>query len=535
MLENRSRCPAGQRPLADGNQHGRAPVLRRVSSILARIAAVAMMGACFAAPVTAAKKDNALRVADEQVLDNADPYFNNVRIGVILSQQVWDTLIYRDPKTNEYKGQLATSWKWIDQKTLELELRRGVKFHNGAAFDADDVVYTLNFVAKPENKAVTQTNVNWIDHAEKLDAYRVRIVTRRPFPVAIEYLSGPIVIHPHEYYAQVGPQGMNQKPVGSGPYRVVEHAFGKYIRLARNPDYYKDGPKPQPQIETVELRFIPDRQTQVAEMLSGGLDLIKNVALDQAEQLRGVPSLQVVSAEIMRYAFLQMDSTERTLAPQLRDLRVRKAIMHAIDREAMVKSIVGAASRVLNVPCFPSQFGCSDEAAPRYAYDPAKAKQLLAEAGYPNGFDIELYGYRERDQVEAIIGYLRAVGIRANLHYLQYAAYRDAVRAGKAPLAVWTWGSFSINDISAGVSVFHKFEADDTARDPEVRDLMERGDSVVDPQERKAAYTKALGLIAERAEVLPLYSIPTFYVAARDLAFVAYPDEVPRFWEMHWK
>jgi hypothetical protein len=115
--------------------------------------------------------------------------------------------------------------------------------------------------------------------------------------------------------------------------------------------------------------------------------------------------------------------------------------------------------------------------------------------------------------VEAIIGYLRAVGIRANLHYLQYAAYRDAVRAGKAPLAVWTWGSFSINDISAGVSVFHKFEADDTARDPEVRDLMERGDSVVDPQERKAAYTKALGLIAERAEVLPLYSIPTFYVA----------------------
>src|SRR5262249_28133135 len=153
---------------------------------------------------------------------------------------------------------------------------------------------------------------------------------------------------------------------------------------------------------------------------------------------RGVPNLQVLSAEIMRYAFLQMDSTERTLAPQLRDLRVRKAIMHAIDRQSMVKSIVGEGSRVLNVPCFPSQFGCSDEAAPRYAYDPAKSKQLLAEA-YPNGFDVDLNGYRERDQVEAIIGYLRAVGIRANLHYLQYAAHRDAVRAGKAPLAIWTW------------------------------------------------------------------------------------------------
>jgi peptide/nickel transport system substrate-binding protein len=524
MTESRRR--AGQRGVVPG------------LFALAHCAMVAALVAiCLAAaPIAiAGKKDNSLRVADDQVLENADPYFNNVRIGVILSHQVWDTLIYRDPKTNEYKGQLATSWKWLDQKTLELELRQDVKFHNGSGFDADDVVYTLNFVGKPENRVVTQSNVDWIDHAEKLDPYRVRIVTRRPFPAAIEYLAGPIVIHPHAYYAQVGPQGMNQKPVGSGPYRVVEHAVGKYIRLARNPDYFKDSPKPQPQIENVELRFIPDRQTQVAEMLAGGLELIKNVPLDQAEQLRGAPSLQVVSSEIMRYAFLQMDSTDRTMAPQLKDIRVRKAIMHAIDRPAMVKSIVGEVAHVLNVPCFPSQFGCSDEAAPRYEYNPAKAKQLLAEAGYPGGFDIDLYGYRDRDQLEAIIGYLHAVGIRANLRFVQYAAHRDAVRAGKAPLAVWTWGSFSINDVSAGVSVFHKFQADDTARDPEVRDLMERGDSVVDPQERKAAYTKALGLIAERAEVLPLYTIPTYYVAAKDLVFAAYPDEIPRFWEMHWK
>jgi peptide/nickel transport system substrate-binding protein len=328
---------------------------------------------------------------------------------------------------------------------------------------------------------------------------------------------------------------MNEKPVGSGPYRVVEHALGKHIRLARNADYFKDSPKPPPKIETIELRFIPDRQTQVAEMLSGGLDLIKNVASDQAKQLRALPSLQVVSAEIMRYAFLQMDTTERTLAPQLRDIRVRRAIMHAIDRAAMVKSLVGEGSRVLHVVCFPSQFGCIDEAAPRYAYDPAKARQLLAEAGFPDGFPIDFSAYRERDQVEAMIGYLRAVGIRANLRFVQYAAHRDAVRAGKAPLAHWTWGSSSINDISAGVSVFHKFEADDVNRDPEVRDLLARGDTSVDPNVRKAAYAKALALIAERAYALALYSIPTSYVAAKGLVFKAYPDEIPRFWEMRWK
>jgi peptide/nickel transport system substrate-binding protein len=486
-------------------------------------------------PALAGKKDNSVRFADDQVLENIDPYFNNVRIGVIMSHQVWDTLIYRDPKTGEYKGQLATTWKWIDNTTLELELRKGVKFHNGAELDADDVVTTFGFVTKPENKVTTLGNVDWIDRVEKIDKYKVRILTRQTFPAAIEYLSGPLIIHPHEYYAKVGPKGMNEKPVGSGPYRVLEHAVGKYIRLARNPDYFKDSPQPQPKIDRIDVRFIPDRQTQVAEMLAGGLDLIRNVSLEEAKQLRTVPSLQVVSGEIMRYAFLQMDSSERTLAPPLRDIRVRKAIMHAIDRAAMVKSIVGEGSRVLDTPCFPAQFGCSDEGAPRYAYDPAKAKQLLAEAGFANGFDVDIYAYRDRDQTEAMMGYLSNVGIKANLRFVQYAAHRDAVRAGKAPLAHWTWGSFSINDVSAAVSIFHKFAPDDVNRDAEVRDLLERADTSVDPEIRKEAYAKALALITERAYVLPMYSIPINYVAAKDLVFTPHADETLRFWEMSYK
>ena len=127
------------------------------------------------------------------------------------------------------------------------------------------------------------------------------------------------------------------------------------------------------------------------------------------------------------------------------------------------------------------------------------------------------------------------MGIRANLRFMQYAAARDAVRAGKAPLAHWTWGSSSINDVSAGVSVFHKFLPDDVNRDPEVRDLLVRGDTTMDPAVRKAAYGKALGLIAERAYVLPLHTVPTTYAAAKDLVFEAYTDEMPRFWEMSWK
>jgi len=488
-----------------------------------------------ASPALASKRDDTLRFGYDQVPENIDPYMNNVRVGVIIAHQVWDTLIYRDPKTNEYKGSLATSWKWIDDKTLELELRKGVKFHNGEEFDADDVVYTLNFVSKPESKVVSAQNVSWIDRAEKLDKYKVRIITKQPFPAAIEYLAGPVVIHPNEYYAKVGPKGMNEKPVGSGPYRITDHAVGKYVRMERNKDYFKESPKPQPSIGKVEIRFIPDRQTQVAEMLSGGLDLIMHVPLDQAEQIKAVPNLQVVSGETMRIAFINFNTLENTSAPPLRDARVRRAIAHAIDREGMVKQIVGTSARVLHSQCFPAQFGCTDEGMTRYEYNPAKAKALLAEAGFPNGFDVDFYAYRERNQTEAMIGYLRAVGIRANLRFMQYAAMRDQVRSGKAALIHQTWGSFSVNDVSASTPVYFKFLPDDVNRIPEVRDALEKGDTSVDPEARKAAYKDALTRIASGPSSLPLFSLPVNYVATKDLTFVAYPDELPRFWEMTWK
>jgi peptide/nickel transport system substrate-binding protein len=410
-----------------------------------------------------------------------------------------------------------------------------VKFHNGEEFDADDVVYTMNFVSKAENKVVTQNNVSWIAGAEKLDKYKVRLKLKRPFPAAIEYLSGPVVIHPNEYYAKVGPQGMNTAAIGSGPFRVVEHSVGKFVRLERNKDYFKDSPKPQPKVDRIEIRFIPDRQTQAAEVMAGGLDFIMNVPVDQAKQMEALPHVEVKSGETMRIVFLNLNTLENTPQPALRDKRVRQAIQHAIDRETMVKTLVGGGARVLNVVCFPSQFGCIDDKAPRFSYDPAKAKALLAEAGFPNGFEVDLFAYRERHQSEAMINYLRAVGIKANLRFMQYAAMREQVRGHKAAMAHQTWGSFSVNDVSASTPVYFAGGPDDINRDPKVIELLKKGDNSVDPAVRKQAYAEALGMIQDNAMSVPLYSLSTFYVIGKGLDFQPYPDELPRFWEMSWK
>jgi peptide/nickel transport system substrate-binding protein len=499
------------------------------------LAAAAAFLTLAAGPALAGKKDNTVRFAYDQVIENVDPYFNNVRLGVILGANVWDTLIYRDPETNTYKGQLATSWKWIDDKTLELELRQGIKFHNGEAFDADDVVFTLNFAADPANKSTQQTNIKWIAKVEKLDQFKVRIHTKQVFPAALEYLAGPLVIHPNEYYAKVGPKGMNEKPVGSGPYRVVEHVIGKSIKLEKGPNPWAGSNKAVPRIDKVEIRMIPDRQTQVAEALSGGMDLIMNVDYAQAQQLKAAPQVAVQSGGTMRIVFLLFNAGADAPAKELQSLKVRQAIAHAIDKKTMARTLVGENAPVIDAVCFPTQVGCDVSEVAKYDYNPAKAKQLLAEAGFPNGFSVALYAYRERPQTEAMVNYLLAVGIKAELKYMQYAAMREQHRAHKAPITHQTWGSFNVNDVSASTSAYFKGVDDDMIKDPEIIALLAKGDANLDPKVRGDAYRQAHKLISERAYAVPLYALVTWYVQSKDLQFKPYPDELPRFYEMSWK
>ncbi|WP_255475002.1 ABC transporter substrate-binding protein [Pusillimonas sp. ANT_WB101] len=486
-------------------------------------------------PALANKADDTLRMAYDQAPESVDPYFNNVRIGVIIAANVWDTLLYRDPLTNEYKGQLAESWKQIDDRTLEFKLRHDIKFHNGEPFNADSVVYTLNFVSDPANKATTQQNVSWIDRAEKIDDYTVRIISKEPFPAAKEFLSTTVAIHPAKYYKEVGPKGMSAKPVGTGPYKVIEYLPGKSITLERNADYFKDSPKNQPTIGKVVIRFIPDRQTQMAEVISGGEDFIMHVPKDQAEQLKTMPNLQVKSGNTMRIVFMQLNIRPDTPTPQLKDERVRKAIAHAIDRKAIIKNIVGEGAELLETICTPSQTGCTHEGAPTYDYDPALSKKLLAEAGYPNGFEASIVAYRERNQTEALINYLRAVGIDAKLNFLQYAAMRDMIRAGKASMTHQTWGSNLVNDVSASTPVYFGGGADDVTEDKDVQALLEKGAVTIDEGKRKDIYKQALTRIADKAYAIPLWSLPVYYVASGDVKFKPYPDELVRFWDMGWK
>ncbi|MEM7179176.1 MAG: ABC transporter substrate-binding protein, partial [Pseudomonadota bacterium] len=475
-----------------------------------------------------------LSVAFTKELENVDSYFNSSREGVVMQRAVWDGLVYRDPITSEYSGNLATEWTWIDDTTMEFKLREGVTFHNGEPFNADDVVYTVNFVAEKENGAKTQRNVNWMKSAEKIDDYTVRLYLKAPFPAALEFLSGPVSMYPNEYYAKVGPTGMGLKPVGTGPYKVLNVEPGKHFVLEKN-DNYHDSPKGKPTIKTIDIRTIPDVNTQIAELFNGSLELIWQTPADQAEKLAEMEQFTVANESTMRIGYLAMDAIGRTGKDNpFTKLEVRRAINHAIDREAMVKALLKGKSTVVSSACYPSQFGCTQDVV-SYDYDPEKAKALLAEAGYPDGFKTDFYAYRNRDYAEALASYLNAIGIETEFKMLKYSALRDLRKSEGTPISFQTWGSYSINDISAITSQFFEFGDLDEARDPEVRDWLVEGDSDNDPVQRKELYAQALKKIAKEAYWAPLFSYNTNYVYIKDVDYTPTADEVLRFTTMTWK
>jgi peptide/nickel transport system substrate-binding protein len=496
------------------------------------------------AAALAGKDTDTIVWASASEVDTTDLYYQNLREVVIMAHQMCDTLMHRDPLTAEYKPLLAESFKWVDDLTLEFTLRKGVKFHDGRDFGAADVAYTLNHAAAPDSGVVTRLVVDWIKNVEVVAPDKVRIHTKTPTPAAIDYLSGVTPIYPAGHYDKAPSVAASDgktrrdwgavRPVCTGPYKIKDAVAGGTVTLVRNEAYFKDGPKGQPKIGTIQFRTIADTETQVAELITGGIDWIWGVPTENAAQLGTVPNVTVKAAPTMRLSFLSLDAAGRSGDNPMKDVRVRQAIFHAIDREAIARDLVGEGAEVLRSMCYPTQFGCTTD-VPQFAFDPKKAKALLAEAGYPNGFKIPFHAYRDRPYSEAVMNYLRNVGITGDMRFMQWKALRPVLQEGKAELAHISWGSQGIQDASASVSNYFKFSIDDYARDAEVKAWLEAADTTIDPGTRKDLYGKALKKIAENAYFVPIFSYGRTYAFNSALDYPVTPDELAHFYMARWK
>ncbi len=508
------------------------PILRTLPLALAAL----IVGAT---PAMAGKSNDTLVWSTDREVSVVDVYYNRTRELVVMGHLGWDGLMFRDLNTGKFKPLLATKWKWKDNVTLIVDLRTDVKFHDGSTFDADDVVYTVNHVANKENGVLTYANVKFMKDAKKLGSHKVQINLHKPFPAAIAYLAGAVFMLSDGHYdnASTKPDGKKDygavKANGTGPYKLVEVKSGDYVLWEKNSNYF-DGAKGKPSIGKVKFRTIKEMNTQIAELLTGGLDWIWDVPKDQAERLEQGGKVTVENAKTMRVSYIAFDVDGSSSSKQFKDKKVRMAVAHAINREAITKNMVGPASVVIHSPCHPDQFGCTSD-VPRWNYDPAKAKKLLAQAGFPNGFETEIYAYRQREFTEAVIGDLAMVGIKAKLNFMTYRALRDIAWKGKTAMHHMTWGSNSIPDASAITGVFFVGGKDDPADDPEVNEAIREAGTTTDPKKRMALYKKAMTKIVGELYWLPMFTYAKYYVFSKDLDFKTTPDEIPRFYSAKWK
>lgn len=489
----------------------------------------------WAAPAMAQKSTDTLRVTWRDSIPNVDFYYNSLRNGYIIQIHAQDGLVYRDPDTFQLKPLLASSWKQEDDTTLDFDLRKDVTFQNGDRFSADDVVYTINGLLTDKQLSVP-SNYLFIAGAEKLDDYKVRFRLKRVFPAALQYIAMVLPIYPKAYREKVGPDGFSKAPIGTGPYKITKVDGVSEIDLERYDGYFAGSPKGKPAIRFIKIHEVADAATEMAELLGGRADWIWDFSPDQFDAVNAMPTLTALRAETMRVAYLQLDAAGRTGKDNpLTNQKVRQAIAYALDRATMAKQLMQGNSRTLDAPCFPTQFGCDQSAAVHYAYDPEKAERLLAEAGYPNGIDTELVSYLLPQWNGAIQGYLQAVGIRAHISQLQVSAVIQRTQEGKVPVGAGSWGSYSINDVSAFLPYFFTGSPFDYLRDPQVIKLVTEGGAVTDPDRRRKSYSQAIALITEQASFIPLFTYVKTYGFSRQLNFRAFTDELPRFYLSSWK
>lgn len=440
----------------------------------------------------------------------------------LLSSAVFDSLLCFDERKGEIRPHLATSWRMIDDRALEMTLRDDVIFHDGTRFSADDAVYTLNWQIDPKSKYRFASNMAWLDRAEKVDDHRIRVIAKHPNPLMILRLAVGAPILParlHASFAEAGEFG-RKRPVGTGPYRVasIDSTKGAVLEINRN---YKHGSdcKPAGSIGRLHAIPMPDMQTQVAQLMTGGVDLLHVAEREQVELLRRDPRLAVTATQAITFHYMTMDASGRSQNKALQDLRVRRALVQAIDRELIARSVVpgGEEAKVWDNFCFPIQKGCGGAVKP-WPYDLEAARKLLAQAGYANGFDVEISATPgSHDLATAIAGALRRVGVRASVLRLTFGAYRANQVAGKLQILVGQWTSGGFPDASSTADFFFSGGPRDYWRDPELTRLEKEGMKTLDDAKRREIYGRMFDRANELAYVLPISTKPNVFVHTRDL------------------
>lgn len=365
-----------------------------------------------------------------------DPHFASHSSAYAVLEAMFDSLVIAD-WDGGIVPHLAESWTVRDQRTIEFSLRPGVVFHNGEPFDARSVKFSLERAKDPALQTVLRAAFDTVEEVQIIDPLTVQVRLSEPDSSLMWNLTRLAMV-PAEYTQRVGDVEFGRRPVGTGPFRFVEWVRDSHVLLEANPDYFAGGLKGTPQVERVLFRVIPERATRLAELRTGGLHLIERISAD-AVPLARAANLHVVPADSGRFYVAWFDTKKDT---PLADKRVRQALNYAVNTDAIVQVLFGGYASTLATPFTSSTLGYRPELEP-YPYDPAEARRLLAEAGYPDGFSVTMDVTTGSAQFgEIVAGQLSEIGVRVTLRPLEVSLFNAQWTGGRTGDIVGaSWGA----------------------------------------------------------------------------------------------
>lgn len=425
-----------------------------------------------------------------------DPHGQNDQPSARVRVQIFETLVNHSPSLDIVPG-LAKSWEQIDEVTWEFKLQEGVTFHNGDAFTAADVKYSFDRIKTLPSPAAFL--IDAISDVVIVDDYTVRIILEYPFAPILAHFAHPSnAIVNQRSVEEAGNAFGSQVAIGTGPFIFEDWVAGSHVELSRNDNYWGELAK----VERVIIRGIPDNTVRAIELETGGADLV--YVLDPMDEMRleGTPGLKLDKYQTLSTTYIGFNVQKEPLDNKL----VRQAINYALDVEAIVDYIYTGLAVQINGPIPPTVWGYNAE-LPGYEYDPEKAKALLAEAGFPNGFKTSIWTNDNplRMQIaEMFQANLADVGIDVDVQVIPWATFLADTATGKHDMFILGWGTVTADADYGLFSLFHSTQFGDPGNrsfysNPRVDELLELGRQEGNPDKRMAIYAEAQELIADEA------------------------------------
>lgn len=438
---------------------------------------------------------------------------------------IFNYLLKHDAEGN-FVPDLAESWENVNPTTWRFKLRQDVKFQNGDPFTAADVKFTLERVAKDE-KLREHSNYDEIQEVTVVDDHTVDVITKNPDPILLNRLSraGSGML-PSKYIAEKGWEEFLKNPVGTGPYKFSEWRRDDRLILVKNDEYFGD----EPQWEQVVFRVIQEDSTRVAELITGGIDIALNIPPSDEERIESNEGTSVITGPSQRVLTMEVRVTPGRVTA---DPRVREAIDLAIDEKAIIDNLYAGKGTPTQTRVTPGNFGAHTGLYNKYSYDPERAKQLLAEAGYADGVDVTFTSpsgryLKDKETAELVTAMLTEVGFRVKLELMEWSAFNERLSARKMEeLFLIAYGNSMFDAGLALDRVTIERTKDRTDyTNPEVEELYKAASQNMNPTERLKQFERIQEIVAEERPQIYLLQMDSTYGVNDRIAFHPRVDEM---------